>query len=157
MNELLEIVTLHDYNLAIKTLTFRNKLIIDNKINDAHIIKYKDYKEKANINLNDIVSILESKDEMKIVVNYVSKKLVKYDGCDEQEYPDGEEPDEDEKDIIVSSNNEYYITFLIYHLIEYCVLKKNRDYIDEYVKLIRIPNSKKYAKELKEIFAQVKN
>ena len=146
MNELLKIVELQEYSSAIKMLTYKNRIIINYKINDAHFTKYDDYKEKAKISLDDLTPILKSKEEVNFFINYVSKKLIKYDGCDEQEYPEGEEPAEDERDIIISDNNEYYITFLVYHLIEYCILKNNRDYIDKYVKLIRIPNAKNMQK-----------
>jgi hypothetical protein len=122
MNELLKIVELQEYSSAIKMLTYKNRIIINYKINDAHFTKYDDYKEKAKISLDDLTPILKSKEEVNFFINYVSKKLIKYDGCDEQEYPEGEEP------------------------AEYCILKNNRDYIDKYVKLIRIPNAKNMQK-----------
>lgn len=155
MNELLEIVELSQYKSAIKTLVTRNKIIVDDdEIDDFYFNIFNSEKEKAKVSFSELISIINSKEEVNSFINYVSKKLVKYDGCDEQEYPEGEEPDEDEKDIVISEDG-FSKTFLAFHLIEYCVLKNNRDYIDEYVKLIKIPNAKKYAKELKEIYDNV--
>lgn len=42
--------------------------------------------------------------------------------------------------------------FLLMYLLEYQILKNKPEFLDEYLALIRIPNRKKYAKELKSCY-----
>jgi len=45
--------------------------------------------------------------------------------------------------------------FLIGYLIEYWILKENPREIENYVRAIRIPNAKKYAKELLKMYFKI--
>jgi hypothetical protein len=47
----------------------------------------------------------------------------------------------------------FYRNFLNLHLIEFYILSARPDFLDVYLKSIRIPNSKKYAAQLKRAFA----
>lgn len=47
----------------------------------------------------------------------------------------------------------FYRNFLNLHLIEFYILSVRPDFLDVYLKSIRIPNSKKYAAQLRKAFA----
>ncbi|QXI35815.1 MULTISPECIES: hypothetical protein [Pseudomonas] len=66
---------------------------------------------------------------------------------DEEEYPAGAEPSEDEKSKTLSVG-KYSQGFLLTNLIEYVLAKSSREQLLEYLKLSRIPRAKKYADQL---------
>jgi len=154
MHNLLKLIEINDYRCVLLKIKNKIKINVKEEIHSIYLNKFDESMVKAKISFEDIILLLETNSELEKISNYVVKKLIKYDGCNEQEYPDGEEPDEDEKDIIISDDG-YSVAFLAFHLIEYCVLKQNKNEIDNYVKAIRIPNAKKYSKEVTEIFDEV--
>ncbi|OXG02725.1 hypothetical protein B0A63_02420 [Flavobacterium johnsoniae UW101] len=84
---------------------------------------------------------------------YVEVKLRKYADDTEQEYPKGYNLEKEEDDKVV--NLPFYKNFLIGYLLEYWILKENPLEIEKYVRAIRIPNAKKYAKEITVIYNDI--
>jgi hypothetical protein len=92
----------------------------------------------------EISGVLESD-----LLKFVTYVCLKFDAFltakDEQEGND----DEDE----IVKVLPFYKNFLILYAIEFCFLETNVNGLDDYLKKIRVPNSKKYALKLKEIFS----
>lgn len=106
--------------------------------------------EKASITISDLEEILE-KDHTELVIFSISK-LMKYHGVKmQQEYPKGEEPDEEDRDNNIVHKG-YSQGFLLLYAIEYFLLKYKPDTLDNYLKLNRIPQAKKYVKELRTLY-----
>ncbi len=154
MKNLLKLIENKNYRKLLLITIDKIAINVKDEIHTIYLNKFDENLSKAKISYEYINSILENNLDLEKVSNYIVKKLIKYDGVDEQEYPDGEEPDEDEKDIIISDDG-YSIVFLAFHLIEYCIIKQDRNHIEDYVKAIRIPNAKKYAKEILKIYDEV--
>lgn len=88
------------------------------------------------------------------IVKFSILKLQKYDGLIiEQDYPSGEELDEDNRDSNEVSKG-YSKGFLLINLIEFYILKNAPNFLVNYLKAIRIPKPEKYANEIKSLFAQ---
>jgi hypothetical protein len=92
--------------------------------------------------------------DMNEITRYVVSRIgtVKDDG--EQEYPEGEEPDEDDEDEVIETL-PYYKNFLVGFIIEYCLLKQKPSELPAYLKALRIPGAKKFEKELKDIYSSI--
>ncbi len=119
-----------------------------------HILDFdKSRMNAAAVTISELESLLFT--DLDKIANYASIKLVKYSNVKmEQEYPENEQPDADDEDVIIKEMPFYY-NFLLIYLIEYFILRNNPEQLEEYLKSIRIPNSKKYAKELRFIYNSI--
>ena len=69
-----------------------------------------------------------------------------------QDYPPGEEPDEDDADRVIEERG-FAKGFLLINLVEYSLLKERPDELEAYLKRRRTPQLKQYATQLRELFA----
>ena len=99
--------------------------------------------------------LLFLKDNLEMVVKYSVKKLTDINKIDDKDDDDDWETDEGDEDEIIEELG-LSITFLIYYLNELILIKKGNDELEKYFKKIRIPNAKKYANELREIYNSIK-
>lgn len=104
----------------------------------------------ANLSVDKAIYILKNDNKL---LNYVLLKLQKYENVKvEEEYPKGEEVEEED-------NNETFLgysqSFLLLYLIEYYLLTEFPEKLLSYLTAIRIPNAKKYDKELKELYSKL--
>jgi len=83
--------------------------------------------------------------------NYVRIKLKAISGT-ENEQEGKHAKDEDDE---VVETLPYYKNFLNVHLLELHFLQNRPDALDSYLKAIRIPNSKKYASQLRAVFKKL--
>ncbi|MFJ4068950.1 hypothetical protein ACIPW4_27255 [Pseudomonas sp. NPDC089996] len=101
---------------------------------------------KSKVDVDDLMSILT--DKMDLIRQYsLSKFQALSDEDDEEEYPAGAEPSDDEKSKILSIG-KYSQGFLLTNLIEYALAMSGRERLLEYIKLSRIPHAKKYADQV---------
>jgi hypothetical protein len=110
-----------------------------------------DMLKSAKIDAQVLGGILETD------LNEVSKYSILRLGLvkdDDQEYPEGNEPDEDDKDEVIETL-PYYKNFLVSFLVEYYFLKNKPSELAAYLKAERIPNAKKFEKELKEAYSSI--
>lgn len=104
---------------------------------------------KSKLSIDDLNEVLTLD---QCFVYYVLKKIEIIDGrVIEEEYPDGQEPDEDEKTVTTAVLGKS-VTFIFDNMIEYYFIKNNPIELERYLKDIGIPNSKKYAKEICEVY-----
>ena len=90
-------------------------------------------------------------------IQFVVHKLQKFSGLSfrsQDEFPPGEEPDEDDYDDKERSIG-YPKNFLIMHMIEFFILNKKPNILDNYLKFVRMSYAKKYASDLREIYASI--
>ncbi|EJX0634496.1 hypothetical protein ODD08_004622 [Salmonella enterica] len=95
----------------------------------------------ASLTLDDLKWLIENY-RLK-TIHYIIMKLEKYTE------PDGG------KDNIV--NLPPKVNFPIGHLIEFYILLKKQERLLDYIKEIRIPDSKKYTKEITKMFNEIQN
>ncbi|WP_313318757.1 hypothetical protein [Pseudomonas sp.] len=101
---------------------------------------------KAKIDIEDLMFVLTNK--VDLLRQYsLSKFQSLSDEEDEEEYPAGAEPSEDEKSKTLSVG-KYSQGFLLTNIIEYALAMSGRERLLEYIKLSRIPHAKKYADQI---------
>lgn len=124
------------------------------KNNYLSSIQYaKESIKKANETEESLLNFLnENKD---IVIMYSVKKLTTLSNVEDKDDDDDWETDEGDEDEIIEELG-LSMTFLIYYLNELILIKKGNEELEKYLKKIRIPNAKKYAKELREIYNSIK-
>lgn len=151
MEHLIKLLNSKNYSELIKNLESSLGIDVKEDIPATAILNYDISKLKASkVDVNELDKLIEIDSEK--ILAFVKAKLKKYNNVkDKQEYPTGEEPAEEEKDIRIRIL-PFYRNFLIIYLIEYVLLKTNPAELGPYFNAIRIPNSKKYEKELNRIY-----
>lgn len=104
---------------------------------------------KSGVSLNDLSS-LYNEDENKII-NFI--RLHQHEVQDDND--DYYEDDDEENKSVTIEVLPSYKNFLIGYLIKYYLLKNDQQALDTYLKALRIPNYKKYANELKDIYSRL--
>lgn len=155
MINLKEIISSEVYRKIIVEVCRRSKIFLceeysigENKI-DNNII------EKSGLAIEIIENTLkiENKNFIKFCILKITKKEIQEEV---EEYAEGEELDGEEKSIFISSSG-YSQGFLIRYLIEYYYLKNEIKDFELYLKSIKIPQPKKYIKELTECYKKSQN
>lgn len=108
---------------------------------------------KAKIDIEVLMSTLTNNFDLLRQYSIAKLQALSAEEDDEEEYPAGTEPSEDEKSKILSVG-KYSRGFLLINLIEYALAKSGREQLLEYLKLSRIPQARKYAANIFE-FAQL--
>jgi hypothetical protein len=153
MEEIKEFIQTTEYQKVVDLFVSSYKIELTNDEYDAAYEDDLDKMNKAKVTINDLATILKSDEiEIKKFSKYFSEKLSKYEDNNEQEYPEGEEVEDEDEDI---EDEGFLKDFLIGYLIEYHILKNNINDLEKYTKEIRIPYSKKYAQELKDIYSKL--
>ncbi|WP_409488158.1 hypothetical protein ACK1U3_21055 [Pseudomonas promysalinigenes] len=102
---------------------------------------------RAKVDINELMLALTDKFDLLRGYSISKFRALSAEEEDEEEYPAGAEPSEDEKSKILSVG-KYSQGFLLTNLIEYVLAKSGREQLLEYLKLSRIPRAKKYADQL---------
>lgn len=124
------------------------------KNNYLSSIQYaKESIKKANETEESLLNFLNENKE--IVIMYSVKKLTTLSNVEDKDDDDDWETDEGDEDEIIEELG-LSMTFLIYYLNELILIKKGNEELEKYLKKIRIPNAKKYANELREIYNSIK-
>ena len=108
----------------------------------------------SNLSIEAISSTISVDDK---VCQFIISKIVFYRNRkkeDNNEYPEGENLDEDELPIM-REVLPYYKNFMFSSLIEYCLLKSTSSELFEFLRKTRMPHAKKYEKELREIYSKL--
>lgn len=145
------IIGSNQYQNLIDKIQKRTKLKILSEYRDAVATRDEHKMGIAHLSANDTLELLEN--DMKNFSEFVLLKMKKFENAKiDEEYPEGEEQDqEDDNETVLG----YSKSFLLLYLIEYFLLKTNPNELEPYLKAIRIPNTKKYEKELKEIYSKI--
>jgi hypothetical protein len=86
------------------------------------------------------------------LVRFSLEKLRKFNGVEiEQDYPAGQEPSADDRDVTISRQG-FARGFLLLNVLEYVVLRDRPDALDAFLKARRIPKAKQYAADLRALF-----
>jgi hypothetical protein len=102
----------------------------------------------AKLTTDDLDEVLET--DFERFINYSVEKLKLPDDDDDDEYPEGEELDEDDKPTTLGDYG-FDKGFLILNLIEFALARKDPKSLEAYFKKLRIPAAGKYAKTLNAI------
>lgn len=127
-----------DYLLTVEE-RLSEKIDMKSKVSEIILNLENEFLEKAEVSLNDIKWLIENHREE--TAQYMVKKNEIY-----------LEPDGGEEGIV---NYPPTVDFPIGHLIEYFLILKKPEKLVDYIRSIRIPSAKKYAKEIKKIFDDV--
>lgn len=112
----------------------------------------KEFIKYANESEENIIRFLKENNQE--VVNFSVKKIQLITDNNEQDENDDYILEDDEDDETISLGLSK--TFLVDDIIELILIKKGDDSLEKYLKKIRIPNAKKYAKELQDIYDSIK-
>lgn len=97
-----------------------------------------------------------SLDQIHLAMQKDSESIIKYStrkyyslksNSDDQDYPDGDEPKDGDKDVVVSVGN-YARGFLLTNVIEYLLAKQGAAELLEYMKASKIPKAKAYVNQV---------
>ena len=114
--------------------------------------------EKAGVNISFISDYIQN--HIKTVVGYSILKILYYEKNPEkaecEEYPKGEEPNEDEHPVVLEKG-DYMPFILITYGIECFFLREQPEKLLEYIKKMRIPGALRYKKEITRLYNKVNN
>ena len=111
----------------------------------------KEFIKYANETEENLLYFL--KENNKKVICYSIKKLQLITGNGEQDENDDYILEEDDSETMSLGLSK---TFLVDDTLELMLIKKGNEELEKYLKKIRIPNAKKYANELREIYNSIK-
>jgi hypothetical protein len=154
MEQLIKFIESAVYTMLLDRLENDLNIKVNKDIPSYTILNYDILKLKAaKVNINELEKLIET-DYNKILI-FTANKIKKCDNFhDKQGYAKEEELDEYDMDVRIKVL-PFYKNFLLIYLIEYFFLKTNPSELASYFKAIRIPNAKKYEKELKEIYSNL--
>ena len=154
MEQLIKFINSEVYTKLIEKLEQMFDIKVNKNAPSYTILNYDISKLKAaKVDINELKKIMEI--DSKEIFIFAAKKIKKYNNVhDKQEYAKGEEPAEDDKDVKIKVL-PFYKNFLIIYLIEYFLIKTNPSELESYLKVTRIPNARKYEKELKRIYNEL--
>lgn len=137
------------YSSLLEHMVKNPKLPVSNKIVSDTLLEY----DIENINaasaaINDLEEIASDK---LFCERYVTEKLKSIEGTEDQQ--EGKHS-EDEDDVLLEIL-PFYKNFLNIYLIELYILKTKPEALDYYLKKIRIPNAKQYAKQLRSVYESI--
>ena len=144
------------YKNAVKEL--KNKISI--KINSNYNEKTKKIDlhdlSISNITIADIKDFFEN--NLEDILNFAYEKIIIFDKEEDNggDFPKGEGLGKDEKPVTIEELG-YSKSFLIMYTIELYLLKNDPKRLTKYINDLKIPQGKKYLKELKEIFIKINN
>ena len=146
-----QIIDSCQYKNLVDNLQKRTKLKVLSEYREAVASRDEKKMKLANLSEEEAMKLLEMDKE--IFNEFVLCKMQKFENVKiDEEYPNREEPEqEDDNETILG----YSKSFLLLYLIEYFLLKTNPSGLEPYLKATRIPNAKKYEKELKEIYRKL--
>ncbi|MGC7560391.1 hypothetical protein ACPEEL_03715 [Pasteurella sp. PK-2025] len=149
--ETIKIINSEQYQNLISSIQKKTKLKILNEYKDATANRDCQKMKLANLLADDALNLL--KNDEATFVNFALMKMQKFENVKiNEEYPSNEKMDvEDDNEIILG----YSKSFLLLYLIEYFLLKTKPSELGFYLKTIRVPQAKKYEKELKEIYSKI--
>lgn len=153
LENLKEFMKTENYNLVLENIAKKLNRKMEDGIPSYAMLIYNDKALKiAKLDIMEIKKVITEDSEN--FSKYTIEKIKFFTDTKEEfeeEYPEGEEPDEDEKPVLIETRPAPR-SFLIGPSIEYWLLKNNFKYLEIYLKLIRMPQAKKYAKQLKKIY-----
>ncbi|MBC9130884.1 hypothetical protein JMI89_08690 [Frischella sp. Ac48] len=146
-----QIIDSCQYKNLVDNIQKRTKLKVLSEYREAVASRDEKKMKLANLSEEEAMKLLEMDKE--IFNEFVLCKMQKFENVKiDEEYPNREEPEqEDDNETILG----YSKSFLLLYLIEYFLLKTNPSGLEPYLKATRIPNAKKYEKELKEIYRKL--
>ena len=106
--------------------------------------------EAANVSLESITDCLKNDFDFAKTFIVTKFRAVENEEPDD-EHPPNEPPGEDEKAKLIQKLPPYK-NFLIFHIVEYLILRDKPEALQKYLKQIRIPHAEKYAKQLRDFY-----
>lgn len=146
-----QIIDSSQYKNLVDNIKKSKRLKVLSEYRDAVASRDEQKMKLANLSKEEAMKLLEM--DKDFFNKFVLYKMQKFENAKiDEEYPNGEEPEQenDNETILGYSKN-----FLLLYLIEYFLLKTNPSGLEPYLKATRIPNAKKYEKELKEIYSKL--
>ncbi|MFK7112912.1 hypothetical protein V3468_00490 [Flavobacterium oreochromis] len=142
------VVESEQYQNLIDKVKQRTKLKILSEYRDLAAGRDEQKMNIANLSKEVALQLLEFDKEN--FMQFVLLKMQKFENVKiDEEFPENENIEiEDDNEIILG----YSKSFLLIYLIEYFLLKTTPLKLEIYLKETRVPNAKKYEKELKEIY-----
>jgi hypothetical protein len=106
----------------------------------------------GKLKLSDLQAVLTS--DAAAFLEYSVIKMSMPDD-DEEEYPAGEEPGDDERAVTLEDQG-YVKGFLVINLMEYILAQRGTPILQAYLRALRIPRAPKYAREVAAMVAKAR-
>lgn len=152
MAEILNFIDSEEYNKLIESVLDKVVIDINNDVPEVLLNYDKGRIDKANITTDTLISFLRSEQSERLS-NFITEVLLRDSSNDiDEEYPKGQEPEDYDKPVL-KSTLPYYKSFAITMLLEYYILKNNPNALEKFIKSIRIPDAKKFTKQLHKIYS----
>jgi len=151
MEEIDKFINSNSYKENLELAVEKRKVTIVDDYYNALLKIAKKNLDKAELEISDLNEVISDN----LFSSFMLAKIENLFDDQNEEYPKGKEPDEDEKTITTKIHGKS-ITFIIDNLIEFYFLKNNPEGLNGYIKAIGIPQSNKFAKELGDIYNQLK-
>lgn len=138
------------YSRLLEQMVQNPKLATNDKIVPDALLGY-DIEDinAAGVTVKDLEEVAS---DMLFCQKYVLAKLKSIEGTEDQQ--EGKHS-EDEDDVLLETL-PFYKNFLNIYLIELHLLKTKPEMLDSYLKKIRIPNAKQYAKQLRSVYESIR-
>jgi hypothetical protein len=142
------------YNNVIQTLIEKSGI----EINEEYTISVKEREmnllSKSNLTIDAIKNILEN--DFDKIINFTLLKMDKYKNEKDNggDFAKGESLGKEDRPKTIKIL-PYYKTFMLQYIIEYYFLKISQDKLLQYIQKVRIPQAKKYERELKGIYNKI--
>ncbi|RMR08040.1 hypothetical protein ALP94_01625 [Pseudomonas savastanoi pv. glycinea] len=138
------------YSNLLEQMVQNPKLATNDKIVPDALLGYDiEYINAAGVTVKDLEEVAS---DMLFCQKYVLAKLKSIEGTEDQQ--EGKHS-EDEDDVLLETL-PFYKNFLNIYLIELHLLKTKPEMLDSYLKKIRIPNAKQYAKQLRSVYESIR-
>ena len=154
-NEIFNSMNNEHYEYIVRDIEQRFKMKIINDVSQLSLDRDMDKLAHINLLPDELLSFIwPIKDKF---INFTVKKLQKFSGLtfrSEQECAPNEEMD-DEGDDGREEVIGYPRNFLIIYMIEFYILCQDPDKLNSYLNYVRVSGAKKYANDLRKIFAAI--
>ncbi|WP_213881485.1 hypothetical protein [Pseudomonas sp. dw_358] len=141
-----EIVCSQPYKTLLLDLVGVLSIKVDSGYEDIFIKLDTAKLERSGLSVEQVLNIINV-DSGNIKKYSINKYYALNDVAVQQEYPAGQEPSEDDRDVEVSVGN-YTRGFLLTNIIEYMLATEGLSALQDYIKLSRIPKAKIYARQV---------
>ena len=148
-----KIINSTEYGQLLKELQKKIKLRILSDYSDNAANRDDKKLNVADMSEDDVLDIINN--DKKYFQYFILEKIRAHEDVGaEEEYPKGEEVEEEDANELTLG---YARGFVLLYAVEYYLLKNNPIFLEKYLKETRVPQAKKYARELDIIFKKIHN
>jgi hypothetical protein len=151
---LISFVNSEIYNKTLTLIIEKTGIKINPDYKDVIQKRDTDHLNKIDLSIEYCNKLLEN--DYGKIMNFIIEKIKKYSSEKDTggDFAKGEGTGKDEQPVLIE-NLGYVKSIIVMYIAEYYLLKERSDELLDYIKYLRIPQAKKYEKELKGIYKKI--